>query len=58
MQEIGCNPSVDNQSFACVPHPVDDDDDVLENWDDTNNSDDHLSFDYKMYLLCFINSIN
>lgn len=45
MQEIGCNPSVDNQSSACVPHPVEDDDDVLENWDDTNNSDDHLSSD-------------
>lgn len=36
---------MDNHSSACVPHPVDDDDDILENWDDANNSDDHLSAD-------------
>lgn len=33
-KEISCNPLVGNQSSGYVPHNVDDDDDILENWDD------------------------
>ncbi|OEL24746.1 hypothetical protein BAE44_0014235, partial [Dichanthelium oligosanthes] len=38
-KEIGCNPLVDDDSFGYVPCTVDDDDGILENWDDDDAGD-------------------
>jgi hypothetical protein len=39
MQETGCDPLVDDHSFGNVPHTVDSDYDLLENWDDDGAGD-------------------
>jgi hypothetical protein len=58
---VKCRRQVHDHFFGNVPHTVDGDNDLLENWDDDCagdnrdkdlNSDDSVDPHYTMYLLC------